>query len=120
MRRPPQLLSDQGEKVIIAGMAAGLLSLLCLGFALVGAPPSALLVPVPLILLCLAAVHEDLSHVRRHGWSGGGGSDGSNGGGQRDGPPRPFPPGPSGPGEQFDWDAFVTQFWEHVERQPVA
>ncbi|MGH2869289.1 MAG: hypothetical protein ACRDNK_17220 [Solirubrobacteraceae bacterium] len=118
MPRPPQLLSSQGEKVIIAGMAAGLLGLFVLGFAVVGAPAPALLPPVVLILLCVSAASSDVLHVRRHGW-GTHGTDGPNGQSGQD-PHEPAPQGPPGGGEQFDWDAFATQFRDHVERQPVA
>lgn len=99
-------------------MAAGLLGVFVLGFATVGAPVPALLPPIVLILLCLAAVRNDLRHVREHGW-GTHGTDGPSGG-SRQGPDEPLPEGPPGGGEQFDWDAFATQFWDHVERQPVA
>jgi hypothetical protein len=112
-------LSAQGEKVIIFGMVIGLLGFLSLGFAAVGAPVSALMLTALLILVCLVAVRRDLLHVRRHGWGDGRGADGPNGQ-SRHGPREPTPPGPSGDGEQFDWDAFVTQFWEHVDREPVA
>jgi hypothetical protein len=111
-------LSAQGEKVIILGMAIGLLGLLALGFAAVSAPVSALLPPFVLALLCVAAVRKDLRHVLRHGWSTRG-TDGPNGE-SREGPHEPIPQGPSGDGEQFDWDAFSSQFWDHVERQPVV
>lgn len=110
-------MSAQGEKVVIAAMPVVLLSLLILGFAALRAPVAALIVPVPLILLCIAAVRKDLGHVLRHGWSGGGGGPG---GGGRGGVPQPGSPLPPGDGEQFDWDAFVDQFWDHVEREPVA
>lgn len=118
VRRPPQLLSAHGEKVILAAMPVGLLSVLILGFAVLGAPLAALLVPVPLMLLCIAAVRKDLRHVRRHGWSSGG--DGSNGDGRSGGPDEPISPVPPGDGGDFDWDAFVVQFWDQVDRQPVG
>jgi hypothetical protein len=116
--RPPQLLSVQGEKVIIAGLAAGLLSVLTLGFAILSAPAVAALLPLPLALLCLFAVRDDFLHVRRNGWGERGGDD--SGGDTRPGPREPGPPGPPEDGERFDWDAFTTQFRDHVERQPVA
>ncbi|MGB9182506.1 MAG: hypothetical protein WCB67_00440 [Solirubrobacteraceae bacterium] len=99
-------------------MAAGLLGVFVLGFAMVGAPLPALLPPVVLILVCVAVVRNDVLHVRRHGW-GTRGTDGPNGPSHQ-GPQEPTPHGPSGDGEQFDWDAFATQFRDHVERQPVA
>jgi len=108
-------LSAQGEKVIISAMGIGLLSLLVLGFVILAAPVPARFVPV--ILLWVAAVRGDVLHVRKHGW-GIRGSDGPDGDGGRH-PSEPTPPAPSGDGEQFDWDAFVTQFWEHVDRAPV-
>jgi hypothetical protein len=111
-------LSAQGEKVIILGMAIGLLGLLGLGFVALRAPVPALLPPFVLALLCVAVVRNDLRHVLRHGW-GTGGTDGPNGE-SRQGPHEPIPQGPSGDGEPFDWDAFSSQFWEHVERQPVV
>lgn len=100
-------------------MPVVLLSVLTLGFAALRAPLPTLLLPVPLILLCIVAVRKDLLHVRRFGWSSAGGSNGSNGDGRRPGPDEPAPSAPSGGGEQLDWDAFVVQFWDHVERQPV-
>jgi len=113
-------LSSQGENVIIAGMAVGLLGLLIAGFAAFGAPVAVLLGPMPVMLFIFAGVRKDLRHVRTHGWNVAGDSDGPNGGGgRRPGPSEPAPQGPSG-GEEFDWDAFVTQFWDHVDRQPVA
>lgn len=113
-------MSAQGENVIIAGMAAGLLGLLIAGFGAFGAPVGVLLGPAPLILFIYVGVRKDLLHVRRYGWNVAGGSDGPNhGGGGRPGPREPAPQDPSG-GEQFDWDAFATQFWDHVDRQPVA
>ncbi len=99
-------------------MGIGLLSILVLGWVILGAPVTALLVPVPIILLWVAAARKDLLHVRKHGW-GTSGSDGANGDGGRH-PSDPTPPAPSGDGEQFDWDSFVTQFREHVDRTPVA
>ena len=117
-------MSAQGENVAMAAMAAGLVGLLIAGFAAFGAPVVAMIAPLPLILLCFGFVRQDLRHVHRHGWNAAGGSDGSDGEGDgRGGGPgkdEPAPPGPSGGGEQFDWDAFVSQFWEHVERQPVS
>ncbi len=117
--RPPQLLSLEGEKVIISGIAVGLLTVLVIGFATLRAPILPLLVPVPLILLAIFAVRKDLGHVRRYGWGTTGGEGPNSDGGihKTDEPP---PPGPSGDGEQFDWEGFVTQFWEHVDREPVA
>ncbi len=99
-------------------MGIGLLSLLVLGFVILGAPVPARFVPVPIILLWVAAARNDLLHVRKHGW-GTGGSDGPNGDGGRH-PSEPTPPAPSGDGEPFDWDAFATQFQEHVDSTPVA
>ena len=99
-------------------MATGLMGLLALGLAAVGAPVPALLAPVALILLCVTLVRNDVRHVRRHGW-GTRGTDGPNGQSRQD-PHEPAPQGPSGGDAQFDWDAFATQFWDHVERQPVA
>ena len=113
-------MSAEGENVIMATMAAGLLGILIAGFVVFGAPVAVFLAPLPLILLCFGAVRKDLRHVRRHGWNVVGGSDEPNGEGRRPGPPEPAPQGPSGGGEQFDWDVFVIQFWDHVDRQPVA
>ncbi len=100
-------------------MPVGLLGVLILGFAVLSAPPAALLGPVPVILLCIVAVRKDLRHVRRYGW-GSSSSGGSNGEGRPGGPTEPLPPAPSGDGDEFDWDAFVVQFRDHAERQPVA
>lgn len=99
-------------------MATGLMGLLAVGFATVGAPVPALLPPVALIVLCVAAVRNEVVYVRRHGW-GTRGADGPNGESHQD-PHEPDPQGPPGGGEQFDWDTFTTQFWDQVERQPVA
>lgn len=116
--RPPQLLSNPGEKVILAGVAAAFLSVLIFGFAILRAPTFAELLPASLVLLFLISARKDFIHVRRHGW-GDGGNDGPGGGGLS-GPREPVPSGPPGDGEQFDWDAFTVQFRDHVERQPVS
>lgn len=104
----------------MATVAAGLVAFLIAGFGAFGAPVAVLLAPLPLIVFCFGAVRNDLRHVRRNGWNAAGASDDPDGGGGG-GPalPEPAPPAPSGEGEQFDWDAFVIQFWEHVDRQPV-
>jgi hypothetical protein len=112
-------LSAQGEKVIVFAIVAGLLSVLSVGFATLRAPVSALALPVVLILVSIVAVRRDLRHVHRHGWSDSRGPDGSDGQSPQDSGP-PDPPSPSGDGVEFDWDAFVTQFWEHLDREPVA
>jgi hypothetical protein len=113
-------MSPQGENVIIAMIGVVLLLVLIAGFVPFGAPVAAVLAPVPLILFIFGGVRKDLRHVRRHGWNVVRGSDGPNGGGGRPTPDTPTPQGPSGDGERFDWDAFTTQFWEHVDHQPVA
>lgn len=113
-------MSNQGENVITALMGVGLLSLLSAGFGVFGAPVMVLLAPAPLILVCLAAVRKDLRHVRTHGWNTPGGSEDPNDDGGRPGPDEPTPQGPSSDGEQFDWDGFLRQFWEQVDRQPVG
>lgn len=98
-------------------MPVFMLCLLILGFAALGAPVVVLLAPTPMILLCVGIVRKDLRHVLEHGLGDSG--DGSGGEG-RGGLPAPVSPlGPSD-GEQFDWDAFVVQFWDHVEREPAA
>jgi hypothetical protein len=114
------MLSTHGEKVILLAMATGLLGMLVIGFAVLGAPVAMLLFPVLLILLSFMAVRGDVAHVRRFGWSVAGDTDDPSPGGGPDGPQQPGPVDPTGSGEQFDWDAFVIQFWEHVDRQPVA
>lgn len=113
-------MSTQGDNVIIAIMGAGLVILLMGGFVLFRAPVAAVLAPVPLVLLCFGAVRKDLRHVRRHGWNVDGDSDGPEDERRRPGPDEPGPQGPSGGGEQSDWETFVTQFWDHVDRRPVA
>ena len=120
MAGPSQPFSTQGENIIIAAMVVGLVALLIAGFAVFGAPLPALLAPVPLALFCWTGVRKDLRHVRRHGWNAADGSDGPDGGGGGPRPPEPAPEGPSGgDGEQFDWDAFLAEFRDHVDRQPV-
>jgi hypothetical protein len=113
---PQPILSPQGEKVMVSGFAGGLLALLALGFAVAGAPVAIAAVPVALVVALAAAVGRDLRHVVRFGWHidpGGAGGPGRD----PDDPRAPSPHGPSGDAADAEWDRFVSQFWEHVERE---
>ncbi|HWE11532.1 MAG TPA: hypothetical protein VG325_19450 [Solirubrobacteraceae bacterium] len=114
MSHPHPALSPQGEKVVICGFSAGILAFLALGFGVLGAPVPIALVPFVLAVGLVTAVHADVHHVRRHGWHGG--PEGPTGHGPCEDPPEPTPPGPSGDELVVDWDSFVAQFWDHVER----
>jgi hypothetical protein len=114
---PTPLLTPQAVKVLLTGFVAGLMTLLALGFLATGAPVRIALVPLVLIIAVALRARRDLRHVTRHGWYKGPGADGSSG--QDPGDPRvPSPQGPSGDMTDPDWDRFVSQFWEHVEREP--
>ena len=91
------------------------MAVLTCGFLATGAPVRIALVPLVFAVAVTAWAHRDLRHVARHGWHHGPGTDGSSG---RDpGDPRdPNPQGPSGDTADPEWDRFVSQFWEHVER----
>lgn len=110
-------------KVLLTGFVAALMTLLALGFLATGAPARIALVPLGMIIAVALLAWRDLRHVNRHGWykgSGGGSSSGENPGDPRD----PNPQGPSGDAIDPEWDRFVSEFWDHVERenerQPVG
>jgi hypothetical protein len=113
--QPQPTLSPEGEKVLVCGFVAGILGFLALGFGVLGAPVPIALVPFALTVALIVAMRGSVRHVRRHGWNGG--ADGPSGRDRREGPPQPTPPGPSGDAEPVEWDRFVTQFWDHVERE---
>ncbi len=114
---PQPTLSPQAEKVIISGSAAGLLALLSFAFVVAGAPAVIALLPFALAAALTAAVGRDLRHVARYGWYRGPGADGSSGRDGDGGPREPNPQLPSGDMADAEWDRFVSQFWEHVERE---
>jgi hypothetical protein len=120
--QPQPTLSSQAEKVILAGSAAGLLALLAFAFLVAGAPVAIALTPVALVAALTAAVGRDLRHVARHGWYRGPGANGSDGPDGDGNPHEPNPQLPSGDTAELDWDGFVADFWEYVERerQPVG
>lgn len=114
---PQPTLSPQAEKVIISGSAAGLLALLSFAFLVAGAPVVIAGLPCALVGALMLLFGRDLRHVARHGWYILPGADGSSG---RDGdgdPREPTPQLPSGDAAEPDWDRFVSDFWEHVERE---
>jgi len=115
--QPQPTLSHQAEKVIISGSAAGLLTLLTFAFVVAGAPVLIALAPVALVGALTIAVGRDLRHVARHGWYSPRGADGSSGGDGGGDPREPNPQLPSGDMAELDWDRFVADFWEHVERE---
>lgn len=117
MSHPPATLSPEGEKVIISSFAAGLLALLALGFLLTGAPAAMALVPLVLVTMLATAINGDLRYVARHGWRRRPGADGSSGDGGPGGPGEPDPPLLPGDVTDPEWNRFVTEFWEHVERE---
>lgn len=117
MSHLPPTLSPQAVKVIVAGFAAGLLGILGPAFVVAGAPMSIMLALFALLAALAAAVGRHLRHVTRHGWYLPPGADGSSGPGGTSGPRGPNPQLPSGDVIDPDWDDFVSQFWEHVERE---
>jgi hypothetical protein len=104
-------------KVIVAGSAAGLLAILGFSFLVAGAPAPIVLAPFALLGALTAAVSRSLRHVSRHGWYAPPGADGSSGPGGNSDPREPNPQLPSGDMIDPDWDGFVSQFWEYVERE---
>ncbi len=103
-------------KVLVTGFVAALMTLLALGFLATGAPVRIALVPLVLVIAVALLARRDLRHVNRHGWYQGPGADGSSG--EDPGSPRdPNPEGPSGDAIDPEWDRFVSEFWDHVERQ---
>jgi hypothetical protein len=115
--RPQLTLSPQAEKVIVSGSAAGLLAVLSCAFVAAGAPVVIALLPVLLVGALTVAVGRDLRHVARYGWYTRPGTDGSSGPGGHGDPREPNPQLPSGDTAEADWDAFESDFWEHVERK---
>ncbi len=91
------------------------MTLLAFGFLATGAPVLIALVPFVLVVALAAWARRDLRHVARHGWHNGPGTDGLSGPDPGD-PRDPDPQGPSGDMVDPEWDRFVSQFWEHVER----
>ena len=118
---PHPLLTPQAEKVLLFGFGAGLLTVLAAGFVATGAPVLIALGPFVLVVALTAWTRADLRHVAQHGWHQGPGADGPSGRDPGD-PQDPNPQGPSGDVLEPEWDRFVSQFWEHVERdrQPVG
>ncbi len=112
---PTPLLSKQAEKVLLSGFVAGLMTVLALGFLATGAPVLIAVGPLVLVVALAVWAHRDLRHVARHGWNNGPGADGSSGPDAGD-PRDPNPQGPSGDMTDPEWDRFVSQFWEHIER----
>lgn len=102
-------------KVIASGFVAGLLALLVFAFLVAGAPLLIAVVPVVLAVGLAAAVGRDVRHVVRHGLYDPPGADGGSGPGTD--PREPNPHLPSGDMIDADWDGFVSQFWEYVERE---
>lgn len=112
---PTPLLTPQAVKVLLAGFISGLMTLLAFGFLATGAPVWIALVPLVLIIGVAAWARRDLRHVARHGWHYGPG-DGPFGRDPED-PLDPNSHGPSGDVIDPEWDRFVSEFWDHVERQ---
>lgn len=112
---PHPLLSKQAEKVLLSGFVAGLMAVLACGFLATGAPVLIAAGPLVLVFVLAAWARRDLRHVARYGWHRGPGSDGSSGP-DADHPRDPTPQGPAGDVADAEWDRFVSQFWEHVDR----
>jgi hypothetical protein len=110
-------LSLQAVKVIAAAFAAGLLIILGFAFVVAGAPLPIVLSPFALLAALTAAVGRNLRHITRHGWYVPPGDGGSSGPGGNSDPREPNPQLPSGDMIDPDWDGFVSQFWEYVERE---
>lgn len=114
---PQPTLSPQAEKVIISGFIAGLLAMLGFALFVAGAPVEIALAPFALGAALAAVIGRAMRYVIRHGWYNPPGSDGSSGPGGSGGPREPSPHLPSGDTlDPQEWDRFVSQFWEHVER----
>ena len=90
--------------------------MLALGFLATGAPVVIALGPIALVVALTAWTRGDLRHVARYGWHHGPGADGPSGRDPGD-PLDPDPQGPSGDTIDPEWDHFISQFWEHVERE---
>jgi hypothetical protein len=113
---PTPLLTPQAVKVLLFGFTAGIMAVLAFGFLATGAPVWIALGPLALVIFVAAWTHRDLRHVARYGWQYGPGTDGPSGD-DPEGPRGPNPQSPSGDMIDPEWDRFVSEFWDHVERQ---
>src|SRR5579875_1981643 len=105
-------MSPAGERVLAAAMTAGMLVILEVGLALLGAPAVALPWPALIALAAVALVRRDIVDVRRHGWW----LRGAGGSGDRS--PDGMPPeGPADGRDQLAWERFEEEFWQHVESE---
>jgi hypothetical protein len=111
-RLDPLSANTQGV-IIFTGVLVVLAHAVAL-IAVFAGPGPALAFSTPALAVAIPGLVAAWRGVVVHGWRAApsGEDEGSDGGGGTDG--DDLPSGPDG-GIEFDWDAFTTEFWAHVE-----